>query len=128
MLKYRNKDRDDANAFQTYKDERREKGGRLSRHRLGMFSRTRTAMLQRVGLLHVAFLPRHPFHQLHRDDKRQIALLTKHIHDLTYLPSDTEQAVSTPVDDVVQRLYADSACGHRKCVAFKGVTWRGMYC
>ena len=68
----------------------------------------------------VAFLPRHPFHQLHRDDKRQIAFLTKHIHGLTYLPSDTEQAVSTPVDDVVQRLYADSACDHRRCVAFKG--------
>ena len=68
----------------------------------------------------MAFLPRHPFHQLHRDDKRQIAFLTKHIHGLTYLPSDAEQAVSTPVDDVVQRLYADSACGHRRCVAFKG--------
>ena len=68
----------------------------------------------------VAFLPRHPFHRLHKDDKRQIAFLTKHIHGLTYVPSDAEHAVSTSVDDVVQRLYADSACGDRRRVAFKG--------
>ena len=68
----------------------------------------------------VAFRPRHPFHRLHRDDKRQIAFLTKHIHGLAYLPCEAEQAISTSVDDVVQRLYADSASCDRRCVAFKG--------
>ena len=68
----------------------------------------------------VAFLPRYPFHLLHRDDKRQISFLTQHIHGLPYVPSDAEQPVSESVDTLVQRLYADSVYGDRRRVAFKG--------
>ena len=68
----------------------------------------------------VAFRPIHPFHSLTRDDKRQVALLTKHIHGLSYVPQDGEHAVSTSVEDVVQRLYAASAWAGRRRVAFKG--------
>ena len=70
----------------------------------------------------VAFLPKHPFPHLHINDKRQVTFLTKHIHGLSYVPKDEERAVSASAEDVVQRLYAESALPSR------GVAWRGIYC